>query len=221
LLQQVGPAIADGWELVETRAMATTDGHPVYSQVTVLDWRAGSVSDRSASVSDRSASVSDRSASVSDRSASDRSASDRSGAATNGTVDVRVSVGLLLARGSGLPRDLSGKLAPLADSARQADYLVVLWPRAADKDLVDVLSADTRKTWDKGTKRYGSAALRALSDDDLRKLLALPDWLDALQNLPEAPVPVDVLQNFVRQRCQTVLPLALPPVPEKVTSNAN
>jgi hypothetical protein len=196
LLQQVGPAFPDGWELVETRALTTIDGHSVYSQVTVLDWRAGSVSDRS--VTDRSASSS-----------------------ANGSADVRVSIGLLLARGPGLPRDLSGKLADLADSARQADYLVVLWPRAADKDLVDVLSADTRKAWDKGIKRYRGAALRALSDDDLRKLLALPDWLDALQSLPEAPVPVDVLQNFVRQRCQTVLPLTLPPVPEKKTSDAN
>jgi len=195
LLQQVGPAFPGGWELREAHAMTTTDGHSVYSQVTVLDWRAGSVSDRSESTAINGT--------------------------PGGTAAVRVSVGLLLARGPGLPRDLSGKLAPLADSAHQADYLVVLWPRAAEKDLVDVLSADTRKTWDKGTKRYRGAALRSLSDDDLRKLLALPDWLDTLQSLPEAPVPVEVLQNFVRQRCQTVLPLALPPMPEKVTSDAN
>jgi hypothetical protein len=127
----------------------------------------------------------------------------------------------LLAQGAGLPRDLKAKLAVLPDNARPPDYLVVLWPRPAEGNLVDALPSATRKQWDTGTRPFGHADLRPLVDDDVRKLLALPEWMESIQNAVEVPVPADVLQAFLRQRCQGLLHVVLPPVAERSPRHAN
>jgi hypothetical protein len=143
------------------------------------------------------------------------------GGSNGSTTVVRVSVGFLLGKGPGLPRDLQAKLAPLPDDTRKADCLVVLWPRNADGDLVEALPRATRDVWESGTGHFRAAALRPLTNDDLRKLLAFPDWLDGLQGLVEAPIPVEVVRTFVQQHCRAVVQLALPPAPKRTVSDAH
>jgi hypothetical protein len=132
----------------------------------------------------------------------------------------RVMVALLLASGRGMPMDLQVKTIMFQNPALQADHLVVLWRRSPGGDLVDALPSQTRQVWDAAPRRQ-RAALRPLTDDDLRKLLAFPDWLEAVGAQPEPRVPDDVLRDFVWQRCQSLLMQLLPPSPERVSSDAN
>src|SRR5204862_56643 len=85
---------------------------------------------------------------------------------------LRIAVGFLLARGRGMPRDLKAKFAPLAETTHQPDGVVVLWPVATNQKL----PAETSKTWDSNQQQY-RAVLRHLSNEDVCKLLALPDWV--------------------------------------------
>src|SRR5262249_1501917 len=110
---------------------------------------------------------------------------------------VRLGVGLLLARGQGMSRDLKAKFDLFKDRTLQAGALVVLWPKSLDGDPEKALPSATREEWEKGRRRR-SAELRAITDDDLRRMLAFPEWFDAIQGGVDQPVPEDVLRAFVR-----------------------
>jgi hypothetical protein len=138
-----------------------------------------------------------------------------------GRAAVRLGVGLLLAGGTGMAKDLAAKFDLFRDTGLGADALVVLWPKVVDDDdMVSALPAATRKVWD-GASRRRRAALRQLPTDDLRKMLAFPEWLEAVAAAAEQPPPEDVLRPFVSGKCQSVFRLVLPAVPEGVTAHAD
>jgi hypothetical protein len=133
---------------------------------------------------------------------------------------VRVGIGLLLAERAAMPRDLKAKFALFEDATLGADYLVVLWPRPAADDFVATLPEATRQVWNRAPQRR-RAALRPVGDDDLRKMLAFPEWLDSVQTLSGQVVPEELLRSFVRQHCESLVQKALPHASDQGAGDAN
>lgn len=131
----------------------------------------------------------------------------------------RIGVGLLLAGGAGMPRDLQAKFELFEEGGVQTDGVVVLWPRPALDNLPATLPEATRQVWSAGSKRR-QAALRAISDHHLRTLLALPAWLDECLELEVAP-PAAVVKAFLVEHCAALVRLALPPAEEGALAHAN
>jgi hypothetical protein len=179
LLQQMGPMLSQGLTLAEVRPMNTSDGHALYSQVTVIDWRA-----------------------------QDHTA--------NGRPAFRLCVGLLLAGGKGMPNDLKAKFVPLAETTHQPDAVVVLWPAAAQQELPPA----TSKVWDNYAKQF-HATLHRLSNEELHKLLALPEWIKELRGQSELALPETAYRDFLGQKCQTLLALVTPPAAVGSASHAH
>jgi hypothetical protein len=140
-------------------------------------------------------------------------------AGTGGPAPLRMGVGLLLGRGPGMANDLKTKFALFHDKTLQADALVVLWPRIED-DLVAALPSQTQQVWQTNARRH-RAVLRSISDGDLNKMLAFPEWFDAVQGEADPSVPAEVLRAFVREQVRSLVPLLLPPVPERSATHAD
>ncbi len=141
-------------------------------------------------------------------------------AGTNGDARAtRVMVGLLLATGNGMAVDLKAKFSMFHDTRHAADFLVILWRKPGAEDLVEALPEGTRKAWDAGTKRRG-AELRQFADDDARRLLAFPDWLEAARTIDDQSVPEEAISDFARRQCQSIWQRLLPPR-ERTIARAN
>jgi hypothetical protein len=133
----------------------------------------------------------------------------------------RVGVGILLAGGPGMPRDLRAKFDVFQKKELRVNCLVVLSSRSPDaEDQVAELPAGTRQVWDEVSRRR-RAVIRPVTQDDLRWMLAVPEWLDGLQRASDQPVPEPTLRSFIRQRCPSLLQAALPPVPERTAAHAD
>ena len=128
----------------------------------------------------------------------------------------RVCVGLLVAGARGMPRDLKAKFAPLPDTTHPPDKTAVLWPAPAEQELPTA----TREAWDKNFKRY-HATLHRLSDEDVHKLLALPDWVKELRGKTDQVIPESALRGFIRDKCNVLLSLVAPAEEGKANRNAN
>ena len=121
----------------------------------------------------------------------------------------RIAIGFLLATGSGMPLDLRAKFAAFSDDKARADFLVVLWPTAKSKqNLVNALPARTRDVWDEFAPLY-SASLRAIEQTTLRKIRAIPLFLEQsrVQDISQSD---ELLREFLRERCAEVFPLIVP-----------
>jgi hypothetical protein len=126
---------------------------------------------------------------------------------------LKVGVGFLLAKGSGMPHDLRAKL-DFFRRPRRGDRLLVLWATQTDReDLVEALPTGTRSVWD-GSRHTSNVTLRRVSNDEVCTLLTVPDWLNAVQAAADQPVPPEVVQSFIKERFQSLLPLIAPPVAE-------
>ncbi len=136
---------------------------------------------------------------------------------------VRLGVGLLLAGGPGMSRDLAAKFDLFKQTALAADGLVVLWPRAVeDDDLAAALPEATRKVWQSATaRRRRQAVLRQLPTEDLRKMLAFPEWTESAAALAEATPPEEAVRTFLHQQCQSIFHLVLPNVSQGVAVHAD
>jgi hypothetical protein len=133
----------------------------------------------------------------------------------------RVGVGILLAGGPGMPRDLRAKFDVFQKKELRVNCLVVLSPRSPDaEDQVAELPAGTRQVWDEVSRRR-RAAICPVTQDDLRQMLAVPEWLDGLQRASDQPVPEPTLRSFIRQHCPSLLQGALPPAPERTAAHAD
>lgn len=121
----------------------------------------------------------------------------------------RIAIGFLLATGSGMPLDLRAKFAAFSDDKARADFLVVLWPTAkSNQNLVNALPARTREVWDEFAPLY-SASLRAIEQTTLRKIRAIPLFLEQsrIQDISQSD---ELMREFVRERCAEVFPLIVP-----------
>lgn len=132
-----------------------------------------------------------------------------------GAAKVTTGVGFLLAGGPGMPKDLASKFDLFRDKGRAVDALVVLWPRIVDNDdTVSALPKATGEVWS-ASRWKNRTELRTISDNDMRILLALPDWFEALQNEPDQPIPPADVRAFLNKKCQALFPLLLPPQPKE------
>jgi hypothetical protein len=135
---------------------------------------------------------------------------------------LKVGVGFLLARGTGMPHDLRSKLE-FFRRPRKGDRLLVLWPTASDRDdLAEALPAGTRAVWE-ASRQKTNVAFRRIGNDELAILLAAPDWLSAAQADADQPVPTETIQAFVKEKCQSLLQLISPPQPqaERISADAD
>ncbi len=104
-----------------------------------------------------------------------------------------------------MPKDLKAKLSPLAETKTQPTTVVVLWPAAEDQQL----PTETAAVWDSSAKK-SRAVLHHLGDDDLNKLLALPDWVKDIRGKTEQPVPENAVRDFLKHKFTTLLSLVMP-----------
>ncbi|HLN28444.1 MAG TPA: hypothetical protein VK395_11945 [Gemmataceae bacterium] len=141
---------------------------------------------------------------------------------TNGNAGtVRGAIGFLVSKGAGMPRDLKAKFELFRDKTLRVDHLTVLWPRAVEEgDLAAALPEATRQIWT-SSRRRRQAVLRSLSNDELRKILAYAEWMEVVRAAAEQPIEEEALRSFIRQRCQAIVQLALPPVPERTTTDGD
>jgi hypothetical protein len=86
----------------------------------------------------------------------------------------------------------------------------VLWPTAND-DVVNALPTGTRAVWD-GSRHKNDMILRRIGNDELCTLLAAADWLSAVAAAADRPVPPEVVQSFIKEKCQSLLQLIAPPL---------
>lgn len=123
---------------------------------------------------------------------------------------LKLGVGFLLAQGNGMAPDLQAKFdffrRPVA-----GDQLLILWYTQRDgDDLVEALPDKTRDVW-KGSRTKKKTSLRRLDIEDLRALLAFPEWLNSLAALAEQPPPAEMIRSFCVERFQSILELVSPP----------
>lgn len=114
-----------------------------------------------------------------------------------------MAVGLLLTTGRALPTELEARLAPLAEPARPADAMIVLWLAPAHRELPPL----TKQVWDK--LRPARASLRSLSDGQAWQLAAAAGWHEAVA----AQVPgagAAAARAFLASQCAGLLPLVTP-----------
>ncbi len=130
----------------------------------------------------------------------------------------RVAIGFLLAAGKGMPLDLRSKFAAFSDEKARASCLIVLWPTAkSSEDLVSALPEKTREAWESSSQQR-SACLRAVDQISLRKIRALPLFVENAHQ-QEVSLSSDLLRSFVRERCAEVFSLVIPP--QQVTEHGN
>ena len=125
---------------------------------------------------------------------------------------MRMAVGSLLSPGGGMPGDLSAKLEVFQKRSQKIDQLVILWPGAPDENPADALPRVTRQVWD-GSKHTAKTALRKADKDELRTMLAFPEWLRQVRDDAVEPMPAADVALFVREQCAGVLQLVTPFVP--------
>jgi hypothetical protein len=131
---------------------------------------------------------------------------------------IKVGLGFLLARGTGMPNDLRAKFDFFRRPIK-GDRLVVFWPNPNEREE---LPAGTRSVWDES--RYKKkTSLRRIEKSDLCTLLAFPEWLNAIQGAADQTAPPEVLQAFIKEKFQSFLQLIVPPVlqEEKVFADEN
>jgi hypothetical protein len=136
---------------------------------------------------------------------------DFAGNGAGGERDIlKLGIGFLLAQGNGMAPDLEAKFDFFRRPA-SGDHLVILWhtPRDGD-DLVEVLPDKTRAAWDAARFRK-KTTLRRLAPEQLRVLLAFPEWLNSLAALTDQPAPIEMIRSFCVEQFQAVLELVTPP----------
>jgi hypothetical protein len=125
-----------------------------------------------------------------------------------------VGVGFLLAKGKGMQHDLRSKL-DFFRRPRQGDRLLIFWPTTTDgDDLVEALPEATRGVWNQ-SRHKNQATLRRVNLDELCTMLAVPEWLSAVQAAADQPVPPEAVQSFLKERFQSLLQLIAPPLGEE------
>lgn len=131
---------------------------------------------------------------------------------TNGSsTPLRVGVGFLLAKGTGMPHDLRSKF-DFFRRPRKGDRLLLFWLTPSDMDdLAEALPAATRAVWN-GSRHNENVTLRRVGIDELCTLLAVPAWLNAATAAADQPVPLEVVQSFAKEKFQTLLQLIAPPL---------
>jgi hypothetical protein len=134
----------------------------------------------------------------------------RNGLAANSDSGLTMGVGFLLARGTGMPVDLSCKFDFFRRPAK-GDHLLILWPGPSDhEDTADALPPATRTVWDQS--RYKKkTTLRRLEVNDLKTLAAVPEWLNAVGAAADEPVPPEVMQAFMKEKFESFFQLIAPP----------
>jgi hypothetical protein len=135
---------------------------------------------------------------------------------------LKVGVGFLLARGTGMPHDLRSKL-DFFRRPRKGDRLLILWPTTSDcDDLAEALPTATRAAWD-ASRQKNNVVLRRVSNDELCMLLAAAEWLNAAQAAADQPPPPEAVQAFIKEKCQSLLQLISPPQPqaERISADAD
>ncbi len=122
-----------------------------------------------------------------------------------------IGVGFLLAKKGGMPHDLRSKF-DFFRRPRKGDRLLVFWPTPSDSDnLVQALPTGTRAVWD-GSRHKNDVTLRRIGNDELCTFLAAADWLSAVAIAADQPVPPEVVQSFIKEKCQSLLQLIAPPL---------
>jgi hypothetical protein len=125
---------------------------------------------------------------------------------------LRMAVGTLLSPGGGMPGDLAAKLEVFQKRSQKIDQLVILWPGAPEVNPADSLPRVTRQVWD-ASKHTAKSALRKSDKDDLRTMLAFPEWLRQVRDDAAEPLPAADVAAFVREQCPGVIQLVAPLAP--------
>lgn len=116
----------------------------------------------------------------------------------------RVGAGLVLAMGSGMPRDLAIKLSVFRNRPTLVDELVVMWPdRDSSFQLAD-MPVGSRKVWEEEAVQL-PVHLCGLSGAELCWILAFIDWSDEIAESARPGWPDHAVREFVRARTAALL----------------
>jgi hypothetical protein len=123
-----------------------------------------------------------------------------------------IGLGLLVAGGKGMARDLETKLKIAAANSEPLDSLIVIWPKGSDLTgpIHEYLPPATAEIWKKFEKRGTTqkVQLRSIAPDVLATWLATPSWLTSVQTEINNP-PTDLLRHFIAEQPETVKLLGL------------
>lgn len=138
------------------------------------------------------------------------------------TLLLRLGIGMLLATTRGMAADLKAKFDALRKRSLRVNNLIILWAtQVTGEDLSVSLPRDTRTAWDDSGVYKKRTTLRRVSRDELAMLLAYPDWYAEVKNDAEHPASEEVIQQFIRQACDSLCQLICPPVTVTERSTAD
>jgi hypothetical protein len=125
----------------------------------------------------------------------------------------RVGIGLVLATGAGMPRDLAVKLSAVTLRPALIDELVVLLPDRDAGFQPSELPPGTRKVWDEHAA-HGPITLGGLPAGDIAWLLAHNEWAIETSGLAQPGWPDGAIRQFLLARTRSLLE-RLAPMPDR------